>query len=204
MFEDASDEAVPAGMDFDLHFSFGQSFHIMKAICLDLSVFECDPVPDLFEIFEGKIFVERDQIYLGYFMAGVGEFFGEFAIISEENQSRSISIKSAHRIDSFRNLRSDDINDGLSSALIAGGGDDISGFVEEVVDQFVDGSDDFAFEGDDISVFDFMAHLLHHHTVDGSEALHDQHIYRSPAGNTTMRQVFVEAHFAFEATFGFR
>ena len=53
VFEDAADESVSAGMDFDFYFSLGETFYKMETIRLDGAILEGDALTDEFHVFQG-------------------------------------------------------------------------------------------------------------------------------------------------------
>ncbi len=71
VFEDAADKTVFAGMDFYFYFALGEAFNKMKTVRLDGAILEGDAFADLFHVFQGEIFVQGDQVDLGYFIAWV-------------------------------------------------------------------------------------------------------------------------------------
>jgi len=87
MLEDATDETVLAGVNFNLHFALREAFNKMEAVGLDRAVFKGDAFADLLHVLEGKILVKGDEIYLRHFIAWMREFFGEFAVIGEQDKA---------------------------------------------------------------------------------------------------------------------
>ena len=71
VFEDAADESVSAGMNFDFYFALGEAFYKMETIRLDGAILEGDTITDLLYVFQGEIFVKGDKVDLGYFVAGM-------------------------------------------------------------------------------------------------------------------------------------
>ena len=118
MFENAADDAIPAGVKFDLHFTFGEPFYKMQAVRLDLPVFQSNSGPDLFKIFEGKILIQGDMVHLGNFMTGMGKFLCQFAIIGQEDQAGGIPVEPAYRIYALRDFLGHDIDHRFPSTFV--------------------------------------------------------------------------------------
>ena len=55
MRKNAAYNMIFAGVKFDLYFALGKSFHEVKAICFDRTVFEFNPFADLFQVLKRKI-----------------------------------------------------------------------------------------------------------------------------------------------------
>ena len=84
MFEDATDQPIAAGMNFDLYLTLRSTLQIMKAVCLDVTIFERDPAPDEFEIFQRQVLIKGGQVDLRHLVTWMRKFFSELTIVGEE------------------------------------------------------------------------------------------------------------------------
>jgi len=153
-----------------------------------------------FDIFVGDDAFDGDVIFLGDFVAGVGDVLGEFAVVGEDDQAGGFGIESSDGEDAWVVGEANEFDDVGSALGVVAGGDDAAGFVEHDVNEpALDAlADGLSVDGDAIvDGVDPCGEGSDGFAVDGDAALGDEEFAFTSRGDAGVGHGFLDSNATF-------
>ena len=136
--------------------------------------------------------VNRDFVFLLDFVTRVGEALREIAVVGEEKKAFGLGVEPAN-VEKPRQMRREQVEDGIARVRIASGGDESGRLMEHEVEPAL-GVDQFAIDLDVVAVAGVDAEIGADLAVDRNPAGRDQFIAMPPRTDSGCGKKTVQAH----------
>jgi len=118
-------------MNFYAHFIFLKIICVADSICLNLTVVQLDTGRNLLHIGLGQIFIQVHMIYFLFQIFGMSQLRSQVTVIGEQQHARSITVQTAHRIDTLAASAFHQVHYGAACLRIIGSRHRIFRFVQQ-------------------------------------------------------------------------
>ena len=192
MFEDATDDTIASAVYLQSYLCFILGVCIGQHIYIGYPILECDAAGNFIKVRLGQRLVQRDMIYLFYFVLWMGQLLGQIAIVGQQQHAGGIAIQTSYREDPFGCGLTDKVEDGLTPLRIVGGGDIVLWLVQKYIDKVAGYGNLFAIDLHDVVGGDLGAGLGDELTVDLYFSLANEFGSIATGTDATVGNVFVQ------------